>query len=290
MLNRRPAFTLIEMLIALAVASIVAGAAVRALLSQQRHYAADARLGAARAAVRDGAEILTGELRGLTPADGDIYAAAPDRVEVRLSVGTSVLCAIAPGRGEAVLPPTHAASELGLSAWVAEPLAGDTVLVLDPGSPAAGGGQWSRHVLSSDLARGGSCPVTSGFTRTSAEAAAGWRMHLTPPLASTVQPGAPLRFARRARFELYRAADGRWFLGFADCLATRAIPCSVVQPVSGPYDGAGIHFAYLDSHGAPASTERVARIVIELRASAIGTAGPSVPWRDSARTVVAVRN
>ena len=288
MLNRREAFTLAELLVAVIVAALVAGAAVRALIQQQRFFAADARTGAARAAVREGAEILAGELRALSPADGDIYAAAPDHVDVRLTIGTSVLCAIAAGRDEAVLPPLRAASELGLTAWVAEPQDGDTVLVLDAGSPAFGDERWSRHSLSSGLARGAICPVASGLTRTPGETTAGWRMRFTPPLAPTVQPGAPVRFARRARFELYRASDGRWFLGFFDCLASRSIPCSVVQPVSGPYEAAGVRFTYLDSLGAPAPPARVAQILIELWASAIGASGAR--WRDSARTSVAVRN
>lgn len=290
MLRRRTAFTLAELLIAVIVAGLVAGAAVRALIHQQRFFAADARTGAARAAVREGAEILAGELRALSPADGDIYSAAPDHVDVRLAIGTSVLCTIEAGRDEAVLPPTRAASELGLTSWVAEPLDGDTLLVLDEGTPLPGDERWERHVLTGNLAPGASCPVASGFTRSAPEAAAGWRLRIAPPLGAGVRPGAPVRFARRARFELYRAPDGRWFLGFFDCLTSRAPPCSVVQPVSGPYDAAGIRFAYLDSLGAPALPAGVARIDIELRASAVGSSPAAARWRDSARTSVAVRN
>jgi len=290
MLMRRRAFTLAELLIAIVVAALVAGAAVRSLLHQQRFFAADARTGAARAAVREGGEILAGELRALSPADGDVYEAAPDHVDLRLTIGTSLLCAIAPGRDDASLPPTRAASALGLTSWVAEPLSGDTVLVFDAGTPALGDERWSRHVLTSDLARNADCPEASGFTQSAPEAAAGWRIHISPPLAASVLPGAPVRFVRRARFELYRAGDGRWFLGFFDCLGSRAMVCAGVQPVTGPYDAAGVHLEYLDSLGAPAPPTAIARIVIDLHASAVGWSPSSPPWHDSARTSVAVRN
>ena len=289
MLTRR-AFSIAELLIALVLSCAIAGAALGTLAHQQRLFAAAARRSAARAAVRLGAEVLTTDLRPLSPSDGDLYVAAPDHIEFRMLLGASVLCTLTPARDGATLPPTRAASSLGLTAWVAAPQSGDTLLVFDPGGPGSADDRWSRHVLTSDPAPGAACPVASGFTATAGEAGAGWSIAIRPPLAPTVPVGSPIRFFRRARFELYRAADARWYLGFYDCLATRATPCAGVQPVAGPFDPGGLRFSYLDSLGLAAPPVATALIGIELHASAIGASTGGTLWHDSIRSAVAVRD
>ena len=288
MLTRR-AFTLLELVIALVLACAIGTAAMRSLAGEQRIFSAAARRNTARAALHQAADVLTTDLRSLSPRDGDLYVAAPDHVEFRLLLGSSVLCTITPARDAATLPPTRAASALGLTAWVASPQAGDTLLVFDPGGPGLGDDRWTRHVLTSDPTPGAACPVASGLTSTAAEALAGWGITIRPPLAPTVPVGAPIRFFRRARFELYRAADTRWYLGFYDCLATRATPCAIVQPVAGPFEPAGLTFTFLDSLGAPAIPTGTSRIGIELHASAAGSASGAAFSHDSLRTVVAMR-
>ncbi|HUO53065.1 MAG TPA: prepilin-type N-terminal cleavage/methylation domain-containing protein [Gemmatimonadaceae bacterium] len=286
MLNPRRGFSLVELIVAVVVACAIGAAVLESGVGQQRAFAAGARRAVARDAVRQAAAILSADLRALSPRDGDLYAIAPYQVEFRLLLGASVLCTIGAARDAAVLPPLPSASRLGLTSWVAAPAAGDTLLVLDAAS-----GAWARHVLTTDPAAGASCPVGSGFAETPAEAAAGWRIAFRPPLAPTVRPGAPLRFVRRARYQLYRAADARWYLGFVDCLATRATPCAVVQPVAGPYDAGGLRFAYLDSAGAPAAAPAdVAVITVDARASSAAADPGRPPRRDSARAVIAVRD
>jgi hypothetical protein len=82
-----------------------------------------------------------------------------------------------------------------------------------------------------------------------------------------VRPGAALRFVRRARYQLYRASDGLWYVGHLDCLPSRATPCATIQPVVGPFESNGVHFAYRDSTGAVTSDPtRVARIDVHARA------------------------
>jgi type II secretory pathway pseudopilin PulG len=290
-LTKPRGFSLAELLVGVVLACALGAAVMDFAIRQQRFFAADARAAVVRAAVRQAVDILTADLRALTPRDGDLYAAAPDHVEFRLMLGASVLCTVNAARDAAVLPPLRPPSVLGLTSWVAAPARGDTLLVLDARGPGAADDQWSRHVLTADPSSGATCPVASGFTAGAAEAAAGWRIALWPPLPATVVAGAAVRFVRRARFELYRAADSRWYLGFYDCLSTRATPCAVVQPVSGPYDPLGIRFTYLDSLGAVAlAAADVAAIIVSVHASAAGAAPGGAPLRDSARAAIAVRN
>ena len=291
MLTARRGFSLTELVVAVVIACAIGAAVLDSGLRQQRFFAAAARFDAARTSVRQAADILSADLRPLSPRDGDLYVLAPDFVEFRLLLGASVLCTIAAARDAAVLPPLRAASALGLTSWVSSPVAGDTVLVFDEGGSGAADDRWTRHVLTADPSAGANCPTASGFTSSAAEAAAGWQIQIRPPLAASVAPGAPLRFVRRARYELYRAADAKWYLGFVDCLSTRMTPCAVVQPVSGPYDAAGIRFGYLDSLGAlTMAPPDVALITIDIRASAPAADPASPPRRDSASAVVALRD
>jgi prepilin-type N-terminal cleavage/methylation domain-containing protein len=281
-LTGRRAFSLAELLVAIVLTGVIAATAMDVLARHLRFYAGEARRAAARAAVRQGGELLATELRALSPLDGDLYDAGPDHVDFRMLLGSSVLCVIAPARDAVVLPPLHADSKIGLTAWVAAPVRGDTALVLGDDE------RWARHVLLDDPRAGARCPAATGFTQSAAEEAAGWSVRFAPPLGAEVRAGAPVRFVRRARFELYRASDARWYLGFLDCLATRATPCSVVQPVSGPYDPGGLRFVYLDSSGSAGAGD-AARIVIDLAASAAAER-PGVPaYRDSLRLTVAPR-
>jgi type II secretory pathway pseudopilin PulG len=284
-------FSLVELLVGVVLACAIGAAVMDFAIRQQRFFAADARAAVVHAAVRQAVDILAADLRALTPRDGDLYDTAPDHIEFRLLLGASVVCTIDAARDGAVLPPLHPPGALGLTSWVAAPARGDTVLVLDSGAPGVADDHWVRHVLTADPAGGNACPVASGFTASAAEAAAGWRIQLSPPLAPTEHEGAPLRFFRRARFELYRAADSKWYLGFYDCLATRGTPCAIVQPVSGPYDPAGIRFSYIDSLGAAAtSAADVAAVLADVHASAAGAVPGGAPLRDSARAAVAMRN
>ena len=110
---------------------------------------------------------------------------------------------------------------------------------------------------------------------------------LDPPLDSPIEPGTLVRVVRRARYELYRSSDSRWYLGYLDCLSTRATPCNVVQPVSGPFAPGGIQLSYLDATGTTASDRwHVARI--DLLAIAERRVAPDT--LDSLATTIALRN
>ena len=109
------------------------------------------------------------------------------------------------------------------------------------------GDSWQRHVLSAAPSHAGSCPTSTGLTTTPSESAAALAFTFTPALDTAIGPGTLVRVVRRARYELYRASDSRWYLGYLDCVASRATPCNTVQPVSGPFAPSGIQLAYLDA-------------------------------------------
>jgi type II secretory pathway pseudopilin PulG len=294
-------FTLAELLVAAVMLGVIGTAVLSVILAESRAHAAAAQRMDARRTVRTGAEVLRADLRAIaTPAPG-IYAIEADAIEFRSVMGSSVICHVDAARTRVGIPPTMA-EEGALTSWVVAPQRGDTVLVYSekPGSeqeengsaPEPGG--WHTHVLAEDPSGGGTCPTSTGFARSAAEAARALTLRLTPPLGEAVEPGAALRFVRRARYQLYRAGDGHWYLGHLDCLSSRATPCTTVQPVAGPFPHDGVRFTYRDSTGGITNDPtRVARI--DLLTRALGRhmpTGGSAPAHlaDSTLITITLRN
>jgi hypothetical protein len=283
-LTRRGA-SLVELIVVIVLLSAVGSAVLAVVIHQERFYRAQADAIDSRATVRDAASLLQSDLRALTPPDGDLYAIDPGSVEFRATLAQSAICTISPSRQSITIPPEHLASGAPLTWLGTQPEAGDTLLVLATDSTL--GDAWQRHVLIANPSTSGTCPLVTGLTTTAAEAAAALTLAITPPLDTAIEPGTLVRVVRRARYELYRASDSRWYLGYLDCLASRATPCNVVQPVSGPFVPAGIRLAYLDRNGAPTTDPfRVARIDV----LAIASRRSSPGTLDSLATTIALRN
>ena len=283
--QRRRGASLIELTVVIALLAVIGTATLGVVVHQERFYREQAAAIDSRATVRDAASLLQSELRALTPADGDLYTLGPSAVDFRATLAQSVICTISPSRTQITIPPEHLATGAPLTWLGSQPEAGDTLLVLATESTL--GGAWDRHVLTGAPTRAGSCPTTSGLTTTPSEASAALTLSLSAPLDTAIAPGAPVRVVRRARYELYRASDSRWYLGYLDCLSSRATPCNVVQPVAGPFAPMGIRLAYLDRGGAPtADPSRVARIDV----LAIAERRSSPTALDSLATTIALRN
>lgn len=269
MLSRpyRPGATLLELLVVLVLLAIVGGAIMRVTIGEERFLAAAQAVIATQRTAREGVDIPRQELRAVAPGTGGIYEMADDYFDFRSLLGSSVLCSFDLSRTTVSIPDRLA--ESGLTSWIAAPREGDTVLVFDADVDNAPP-MWRVHTLVTAPAPGGSCPVATGLARTSAEERLALTFQLAPPLEQTVGPGAALRFIRRARYALYRAGDDRWYLGFLDCVPARAVPCTGIQPVSGPFTPGGVRFAFRDSSGAVTSDPaRVARIDVVSRATSV---------------------
>jgi hypothetical protein len=277
--------SLIELVVVIVLLAAIGSATMGVVIHQERFYHTQADAIDSRATVRDAASLLQSDLRALTPADGDLYSISPGAVEYRATLAQSVICTISPSRRRVTIPPEHLASGAPLTWFGTQPEAGDTLLVL--ASDSTLGDRWDRHVLTAAPSSTGTCPVASGLTSTSAEASAALTLSLSPQLDSAIAAGALVRIVRRARYELYRASDSRWYLGYLDCLSSRATPCNVVQPVSGPFAPSGVQLAYLDANGARTTDPwRVARIDV----LAIAARRSSPTTLDSLATTIALRN
>ncbi|MDO8665344.1 MAG: prepilin-type N-terminal cleavage/methylation domain-containing protein, partial [Gemmatimonadales bacterium] len=90
---RRAGFTLIELVIAMAMASIVLGAVYRVLVNNQRFYRAQSQIVEVQQNVRAVSQILPAELRELDAADGDIIEMSDTSITIKAMRSFATICA-----------------------------------------------------------------------------------------------------------------------------------------------------------------------------------------------------
>jgi hypothetical protein len=244
--------TLVELIVGIAIAMVVVGLSVAHVVRHQRASSAVTDAVNLRTRLRDASDILAADMRGISPIGDSVLVASDTAVEFYSSIGTSTLCTTA-SVNRLTLPPDSLPSGRTLSTWITSPDTGDHVLVFMrvPPSPVA---TWQRARITSvaTVSVGIACPLSIGLLAAGDMAASARAYDFT--LASAVPPatgrGAPVRVVRRVRYSIYRAGDGKWYLGYRRCSGG----CSPIQPVSGPYDSHGpppLTFRYFTRNGAP---------------------------------------
>jgi len=246
--------------------------------------------------------VLSADLRGMSVAD-TVRVAADSAIEFFSTIGGSVVCTIIVN--DVGLPAAQSSGN-SLSAFLAEPDTGD--LALFHVDSAGVRERWERRRISGFTRRpvASSCPPTSRFSEQSDldVGARGFILTLTTPLGDDIKPGAVVRFVRRARYSLYRASGGDWYLGYRRCNAIGSSVCGAIQPVSGPYRGyngdpkaTGLRFEYFNNAGqtldVAATPLALARVDVTARSESDHRLPNSVPFpqklADSATVSIAVR-
>lgn len=282
---RRNAFTLVEVLITLALSALVLGIAVSVgarlqhrLLAESTRLAVDEQLASA-------AQLVPLDLRAASPPAGDVVEARDTSLQLRATTGTGVVCG---GSATSIviasyLGPGARAVSLGATA-------GDTLWLLVDGDSLE---QWRPFRISGTRRVAASCPVFDAAGGQLFDVSHLWAADLRD--SAVVTPGAFARTTRPVRYSFYRAGDGHWYLGVHSWNSATA-RFNLVQPLAGPYAsplGGGTGFRYFDASGTPlplgaADGRRVARVEMQLLAEA---AAPGLKVAaDSERVVVALRN
>jgi hypothetical protein len=257
--------------------------------------------------------MLPSDLRAISSAGNDIYYMSDSAIEFRSTFGSSVVCKIiTSGGGSIVLPPRNTAKGARWTSWAQTPVIGDSIALYDESATTGSkDDRWTLHqitgwtLVTGDVSTG--CQSSTRFVLASdlTSTNPSFRLVLSPAFPATMTQGAAVRFLKRARYNLYRAADGLWYLGYRDCLTSRTPQCSTVQPIGGPYQPyatpgsgtSGVEFAYYDSLGAVTTNrQQVARISVVIRGQSselVQLGGPGSPWttfQDSLTLEVALRN
>jgi hypothetical protein len=294
----------VELAVVLALLGLIGSTIGLSLVRQQRFYRGATELLRAREGVRDALELLSTDIRGMAVAD-TVKLLADSAIEFFANVGSSVVCD-ARGGTAVGLPGSSPPRANALTSFIVQPDTGD-IAVFHRDS-IEGLSEWEPHRISGFAARSiaATCPSASRFGRQAQTAVdgTGYLLDLVAPLSSHVGTGAPVRFIRRGRYSLYRASDGRWYLGYRRCNAAGSWTCGAIQPLSGPYRdynpnrrNTGLLFEYFDGSGtrlaSDASPLALARVDITARAETrqqIAIEGRlSIP-SDSATATIAIRN
>lgn len=301
-------FTLVEVMVATAVAGLAAAIMSMTLIRQQRFHSTASENLDTRAQLRDAGDVLAAEIRSAAVSTLGVPLMTDSAIEIYSSIMTSFACA-APGGNTIGLPPARLNEGLALTSVLSMPDSGDLALIYGAPYAKSDSGDWEVHRVSrvDDRAVSSSCPSSTGFT-TSADEVAGARGYVIT-LASVpgafIRAGAPVHVVRRSRYSLYRSADRRWYLGHRRCGGAPPFACGAIQPVSGPYlpftqspGQSGISFRYFDEAGMPVlqatQSARVARVDLVIRAATSRASAlngeKSDVYRDSVILSVSPRN
>ena len=291
---RRAGVSIIELMIALTVFGLVMAGVTAAITEQTRFQAGAARVIASQRSLRQIGDLLPSELRALGTGAGDIYAMSASAIDLRVTTGSSVVCAVSGTRLAVTIPPIQLATGLALTSWRDLPIAGDSLFIFDEGATVARtDDSWRAYRLTAAPSVG-TCATSTGFTRSAGEAAAGMTLTVATAIPVTTVTGAPIRFFRRAQYGLTTGTDGRWYLGYTECPAGCGTLDIVAGPVRAP-SGQGLGFVFRDSLGAETVTpSQVAFVEVALHTDGAPPGERSRlrsgPMADSLRVSVAVRN
>lgn len=252
----RRGFSLVELLVSIAIGGIAVALMGTTLVRQQRFYSSASSIIDTRAQIRDAATVLATDLRSAALPLG-LPMMRDSAIEIFTTVASSIVCTVSSPQSFG-LPPLSLASGSALTSMLAQPDTGDLAVLYTapPSAPDSGG--WETVGMASFTTRSIStaCPAETGFT-SSADAAhgqAGYAFTIEPATLDPVARGAPVQFVRRVRYSFYRSSDNKWYLGYRRCKATGPSVCGSIQPVAGPYDpyggtSSGVAFRYFDRNG-----------------------------------------
>lgn len=288
----RGGWTLHEMLISLAVTGMIASLAVHAALSELRFFRGAGEAVVVEQQLADVAGVMRGLVWSVSPGEGDIVAALDTALEIRVGIGTAVVCESSTGR---VVIPAPSPSANTLASFDDAPQPDDFVMALPEDSSASA---WTTLTVASAPVYGGAC------TRYPAAPAA-WALALREQVV--VPEGTILRLLRPLRVNVYRASDARWYLGARDWSAVNQ-RFNTIQPLAGPLDApsadpdrTGFRIDYLDADGATlaegSDTRRIRGIRVIARAASTRPARiaglmtiAGERYADSSVAVITLRN
>jgi prepilin-type N-terminal cleavage/methylation domain-containing protein len=293
LLGRR-GYTIIELLIALVLLSMVSAAIYKVLVNNQRLYLAQTQTIDLNQNMRAAVAILPAEFRELDAADGDIQAMTATSITIRAMRQLAFVC-LTPPLGGGIGQLTLTVRKTPMYGTRQTFNVNDSLLIYWEGNPLTRtDDQWLLGQIKTVVA-GAVCTqdtlaaVNQGYTLTLQPQ---WINNPGLNVANAITRGAPVRGFDNVTYSVYQSpTDNNWYLG-----QTNNSSGAAIQPIIGPLIGAnGVTFSYYDSvgtvTGAPTS---VAQIQILLRARTVSpirdASGVQAFKVDSIVTRVALRN
>jgi prepilin-type N-terminal cleavage/methylation domain-containing protein len=324
----RRGLSLVEIMVALVLVGIVGGVIMRVIQRQQRFYQGVNQIVVQRSQLRQATSVLPIDLRALSSVGNDIALATDSSIVFNITVGTGVVCELS-GNAAIAMPPEVLSSGQSITSWYGygqpdpknKPKSAYTVYIYNDSSSLGNQDDvWSPFVLTDvtgDKTKCVSQYTTIGDVGKNRPVLSLKNPTGVPndpvtggPLSQYIGIGAPVRIVKQARYALFQASDGKWYLGYADYNASTS-SFDALSPVSGPFDAysstaanTGVGFRYYDVDGNEiasgsdsANRSRIARVDLIARnrtSSNIRTAGfqngANQQYRDSLAVSVMLRN
>ena len=273
MTNRdRRGFTLVEILVVLVLGTFILMAIYQTLQTNTRAYAANNARAQGQQTLRAGVDVLSGELREISTAEGDLLDMGSDSLRIRAQRTYGLVCAV----DYSTSPATITSFRVGPTFEV-----GDSVFVFHDSDPELSsddewfGGEVTAAAENLNCSGSFSQTLSIPMLQTAATAA--------PP--DSVRVGAPIR-----GFETYTI--GQYSIDGEAFLARREEGSANPDPLVGPVlEDGGVSFRYLDSRGQVTNVAtEVAQIEVTLRYESAMQNLPSGPVSDSVVVRVFPRN
>src|SRR5690606_19639069 len=225
--SMKPAFSLLEVLIALVLIGILAALLSRGVIVQGRAAAEVSARTEARRVLRAAAAPLIGELRQAIIEEDAALSLVRDTLRIRTVIASGAACVARDGR----LALLSSGPVAPLAVWHSVPDARDALLLLQPHDPGDTCDRWSEtSVVGASVA---SYPPPCAGT-----AGGGSTLILAPgsPASAPAGDTTLVQAVRRVAWRLTNSADG-WYLSRTRCDAASGIAapvCDPTQPVAGP--------------------------------------------------------
>jgi prepilin-type N-terminal cleavage/methylation domain-containing protein len=273
-------FTMVELIIAITIASVVLGATWKLLTSNQRFYRAQSELMDVQQNLRAATQIVPGDLRELDAKGGDIIAMSDTAITIRAMRGFGVVCKTDVPNGRIWLQ-----SSLLFMSGSIDPTR-HNVFVFDEANPAINTDDtWQQGSIVDQSSS--ACTDGSNATRLTLTLANG------SAILNGVTIGAPVRIWEQVVYRVYDDGTGTWWLGTS---TWQSGAWTSTSSVAGPLKPTtGITFAYYDASGTvTAVAASVASIGMTVRGQSLRPimvqGRPTGPYHDSVTVRVALRN
>ncbi|MGH7540159.1 MAG: PilW family protein [Gemmatimonadota bacterium] len=242
---RESGYGLVELLIAVTVSGVVAGAVFTAMAAQNRGYSQVQELGDVHGTLRSSTGLLSWELRYASASQGDLYAIGNNSITLRVFRGSAIICSKDPG------------GWYGLTRMEGDrPFGSDSVLVFAAGTVGTFDDDWrSIDLTTLNAPSGATCEWSPPLTIDA-------RLHVTvasPADTAGVHVGSPVYSFDAVSYAPFQW-NGRWWFG-------RRMGTNPWEPLAGPLaSSSGFQLTYYDAAGAVTTVPgQVAAVEVLLR-------------------------
>jgi type II secretory pathway pseudopilin PulG len=201
-------FTLVELMISMSLVVIVGVVIVQVMLSQSRVVQQTTEQVRVREALRRGMDLMSADLRGVSPPQGDIVSFTSTSLSVLATIGSGIVCGVNPSSSAPTsidLVPENAA-KAGMTYFSDPPVAGDSTELL-----TLSNGTWQAVAITAVSTSTSACSGSVFLSAPADNARIRYRLAgAFPP--NVVNPGDVVRIVRQIRYLLTQQGSGTWHL------------------------------------------------------------------------------